>query len=135
MRGARHRGRVNVQIVAFPQSGVMRWPGVLDLLDAAVREGADLVGGIDPLEIDRDPKGQLDGVFAIAGRERHPLYDRGQRRPGGGRRPSAAQIGIVRRAHRRPRGCRIAGAGADHLNCSFACREKELWIARRRRCR
>jgi cytosine/adenosine deaminase-related metal-dependent hydrolase len=42
---------------------------VLDLLDAAVREGADLVGGIDPLEIDRDPKGQLDGIFAIA--ERH----------------------------------------------------------------
>ena len=39
-----------------PQSGVTRCPGVLDLLDAAVREGADLVGGIDPLEIDRDPK-------------------------------------------------------------------------------
>jgi cytosine/adenosine deaminase-related metal-dependent hydrolase len=64
----RHRGRVSVQIVAFPQSGVMRCPGVLDLLDAAVREGADLVGGIDPLEIDRDPKGQLDGIFAIAAR-------------------------------------------------------------------
>jgi cytosine/adenosine deaminase-related metal-dependent hydrolase len=57
-----------VQIVAFPQSGVMRCPGVLDLLDAAVRNGADLVGGIDPLEIDRDPKGQLDGIFAIAAR-------------------------------------------------------------------
>lgn len=55
----RHRGQVNVQIVAFPQSGVMRGPGVLDLLDAAVCEGADLVSGIDPLEIDRDPKGQL----------------------------------------------------------------------------
>ena len=46
----------------------MRCPGVLDLLDAAVRNGADLVGGIDPLEIDRDPKGQLDGIFAIAAR-------------------------------------------------------------------
>jgi cytosine/adenosine deaminase-related metal-dependent hydrolase len=52
----RHRGLVSMQIVAFPQSGVMRCPGVLDLLDAAVRSGADLVGGIDPLEIDRDPK-------------------------------------------------------------------------------
>jgi hypothetical protein len=60
------RGRMSVQIVAFPQRGVMRCPGVLDLLDAAVREGADLVGGTDPLEIDRDPKGQLDGIFAIA---------------------------------------------------------------------
>jgi cytosine deaminase len=63
-----HRGRVNVQIVAFPQSGVMRCPGVLDLLDAAVSSGADLVGGIDPLEIDRDPEGQLHAVFAIATR-------------------------------------------------------------------
>jgi cytosine/creatinine deaminase len=64
----KHRGQASVQIVAFPQSGVMRCPGVLDLLDQAVREGADLVGGIDPLEIDRDPKGQLDGIFAIADR-------------------------------------------------------------------
>ena len=64
----RYRDRVTLQIVAFPQSGVMRCPGVLDLLDGAVRNGADLVGGIDPLEIDRDPKGQLDGIFAIAAR-------------------------------------------------------------------
>jgi cytosine/adenosine deaminase-related metal-dependent hydrolase len=64
----RHRHQASVQIVAFPQSGVMRCPGILDLLDQAVREGADLVGGIDPLEIDRDPKGQLDGIFAIAAR-------------------------------------------------------------------
>jgi cytosine/adenosine deaminase-related metal-dependent hydrolase len=64
----RHRGQATIQIVAFPQSGVMRCPGVLDLLDQAVRAGANLVGGIDPLEIDRDPKGQLDGIFAIASR-------------------------------------------------------------------
>ena len=64
----RYRERVTMQIVAFPQSGVMRCPGVLDLLDAAVRNGADLVGGIDPLEIDRDPKGQLDGIFGVAAR-------------------------------------------------------------------
>jgi cytosine deaminase len=63
-----YRDRASVQIVAFPQSGVMRCPGVLDLLDAAVRSGADLIGGIDPLQIDRDPKGQLDGIFAIADR-------------------------------------------------------------------
>jgi cytosine/adenosine deaminase-related metal-dependent hydrolase len=64
----RHRGQVSMQIVAFPQSGVVRCPGVLDMVDQAVRQGADLVGGIDPLEIDRDPKGQLDGIFAIADR-------------------------------------------------------------------
>ncbi|MBM3524996.1 MAG: amidohydrolase family protein, partial [Alphaproteobacteria bacterium] len=61
-------GVATIQIVAFPQSGVMRCPGVLDLLDAAMRAGADLVGGIDPLEIDRDPRGQLDGIFAVAQR-------------------------------------------------------------------
>jgi hypothetical protein len=52
----RYRRRVSVQIVAFPQSGVMRCPGVLELLDAAMQSGADLVGRIDPLEIDRDSK-------------------------------------------------------------------------------
>src|SRR5215469_16106656 len=47
------------------------------------------------------------------------LYARGQRRPVDGRRPSAAQAGIVRPAHRRPRRCRIA-AGPDRLNLSVA---------------
>ena len=31
----RYCGRASVQIVAFPQSGVVRCPGVLDLLDTA----------------------------------------------------------------------------------------------------
>jgi cytosine deaminase len=66
-----HAHAVTMQIVAFPQAGVIRAGGqkMLDLLDAAIRAGADLVGGIDPCEVDRDPKGQLDGIFAIA--ERH----------------------------------------------------------------
>ncbi|WP_313301210.1 amidohydrolase [Diaphorobacter sp.] len=65
---ADHRQWMQIQIVAFPQTGVMRSPGTLALLDAAVAAGADLVGGIDPCEIDADPKGQLDGIFAIAER-------------------------------------------------------------------
>ncbi|MDP3417573.1 amidohydrolase [Falsiroseomonas sp.] len=67
---AAHAHAVTVQVVAFPQAGVMRQGGapMLDLLDAAVREGADLVGGIDPCEVDRNPSGQLDGIFAVAGR-------------------------------------------------------------------
>ena len=52
-----------MQIITFPPRGVKCCPGVLDLLDTAVRNGADLVGNIHPLEIDRDPKGQLDGIF------------------------------------------------------------------------
>lgn len=60
---------VDIQIVAFPQSGIRIDPGVADLLDAAVREGADLVGGLDPAGIDQDVTGHLDAVFAVA--EKH----------------------------------------------------------------
>jgi hypothetical protein len=34
-RASGHRGQLSVHIVAFPQSGVIRRPGVLDPLDAA----------------------------------------------------------------------------------------------------
>ena len=63
-----HQAAVTVQVVAFPQAGVMRAGGkpMLDLLDAAIAAGAELMGGIDPCEVDRDPRGQLDGIFAIA---------------------------------------------------------------------
>jgi cytosine deaminase len=64
-----HAGRCRVQIVAFPQSGVVRDRGTAQLLDAALLAGADLVGGIDPCAFDRDPAAQLDVVFGIA--ERH----------------------------------------------------------------
>ncbi|QIL82714.1 amidohydrolase family protein [Diaphorobacter sp. HDW4A] len=61
-----HRDWAQIQIVAFPQTGVMRAPGTLELLDAAIAAGADLVGGMDPCEVDCDPAGQLNGIFAIA---------------------------------------------------------------------
>jgi len=63
------RDLLDIQIVAFPQSGVMIEPGVTDLLDAAIGEGADLVGGLDPAGIDNDVKGQLDAIFGVA--EKH----------------------------------------------------------------
>lgn len=66
---AAYDGAVEATIVAFPQDGVLRRPGVLELLDAAAAAGADHIGGLDPASIDRDPVGQLDGIFAIA--ERH----------------------------------------------------------------
>lgn len=60
------RGVVEIEIVAFPQSGLMIRPGTLELLDEAMAMGADLVGGLDPCGIDRDPKGHLDAIFALA---------------------------------------------------------------------
>lgn len=60
------RGVVEIEIAAFPQSGLMIRPGTLELLDEAMAMGADLVGGLDPCGIDRDPKGHLDAIFALA---------------------------------------------------------------------
>ena len=59
-------GQVEIEIVAFPQSGLLCRPGTLDLLDAALDSGADLVGGLDPAGIDRDPKGHIDAIFELA---------------------------------------------------------------------
>ena len=63
-----YEGRITIEIVAFPQGGVVRCPNVIDLMDAALDAGADIVGGIDPSVIDRDPRGQLDAIFALADR-------------------------------------------------------------------
>jgi cytosine deaminase len=59
---------LSMQIVAFPQSGIVKRPGTAELLERAVKGGADLIGGIDPAGLDGDPKGHLDVVFGIAGR-------------------------------------------------------------------
>lgn len=60
------RGTVEIEIVAFPQSGLMIRPGTLDLMNQSMAMGADLVGGLDPCGIDRDPKGHLDAIFGLA---------------------------------------------------------------------
>lgn len=39
------RGRIDLQIVAFPQEGILRAPGTLGLLREALNAGADVVGG------------------------------------------------------------------------------------------
>jgi cytosine/adenosine deaminase-related metal-dependent hydrolase len=62
------RNAVDIQIVAFPQSGLLSRPGTLELLEEALRQGAEVVGGLDPAGIDRDPKGQLDTIFSLADR-------------------------------------------------------------------
>ena len=57
------------QIVAFPQYGVLAAPGSCELMDEALAMGADLVGGIDPIDRDGDLDGQLDLLFGLA--EKH----------------------------------------------------------------
>ena len=78
----RTRESIGIQIVAFPQSGILAAPGTADLLDAAMREGADVVGGLDPASFDGDREGHLDVVFGLAERHSAPvdihLHERGQ---------------------------------------------------------
>jgi cytosine/creatinine deaminase len=61
-------GIVDIDLVAFPQSGMLVRPGTVELLEQALRLGAETVGGLDPCAIDRDPKGHLDTVFGLAER-------------------------------------------------------------------
>ncbi len=60
------RDHAEIQIVAFPQSGIVTLPGAADMMEQAVREGADLVGGLDPAGFDHDVDGHLNVVFGIA---------------------------------------------------------------------
>lgn len=69
----RLKGLIDIEIVAFPQSGLLTRPGTLELMAQALRNGADIVGGIDPAGMDRDPKGHLDAVFGLAERHGRPV--------------------------------------------------------------
>jgi cytosine/adenosine deaminase-related metal-dependent hydrolase len=59
---------VGIDLVAFPQSGLLIRPGTMALMEQALQMGAETVGGLDPCAIDRDPKGHLDAVFGLADR-------------------------------------------------------------------
>jgi cytosine deaminase len=61
------RGSVDVQVVAFPQDGVVRDPGAADLVRQAMAAGADVVGGIPWIEYtEADEQSHVDQMFAIA---------------------------------------------------------------------
>jgi cytosine/adenosine deaminase-related metal-dependent hydrolase len=64
-----HAHRASVDVVAFPQAGLLLEPGVPALLEEGLRNGVDVVGGIDPCALDEDPRQHLDIVFDLA--ERH----------------------------------------------------------------
>jgi len=61
-----HRGRADVEIMAFPQAGLLIEPGVPALMEEALRQGADVMGGLDPCAMDADPVEHLDIVFGLA---------------------------------------------------------------------
>ncbi|MGY3440162.1 amidohydrolase family protein [Bradyrhizobium sp. USDA 4473] len=61
-----YRRLIDIQLVAFPQSGILSSPGTPQLLDEAVKLGANAVGGLDPASFDRNVEGHLDVVFGVA---------------------------------------------------------------------
>lgn len=59
---------MTMQVVAFPQSGMLIRPGTVELLEEAIKLGADCIGGLDPSTVDRDPVRHLDAIFSLADR-------------------------------------------------------------------
>ena len=59
---------MTIQLVAFPQLGILSTHGALEMMEEALRQGMECVGGIDPSNRDRDPVGHLDAVFGLADR-------------------------------------------------------------------
>ncbi|GAA1686549.1 amidohydrolase family protein [Glycomyces endophyticus] len=59
-------GRIDVELVAFPQTGILVSPGTAELLEEALKAGVKSIGGIDPAGFDLDAETHLDLVFALA---------------------------------------------------------------------
>ena len=66
MTKERYKDLMTMQLVAFPQSGMLTRPGTVDLLEEALKLGAECIGGLDPSTVDRDPVKHLDTIFAMA---------------------------------------------------------------------
>ncbi len=62
---------MQIQLVAFPQAGVMSCPGTAAVLQQALDAGVQVLGGIDPSTLDGDADGQLALLFGLA--ERHAV--------------------------------------------------------------
>lgn len=60
------RELIDIELVVFPQSGVVSHPGAAELMEAALGLGVEAVGGLDPAGIDGDIDAQLDVVFGLA---------------------------------------------------------------------
>jgi cytosine deaminase len=62
-----YKGKLTLQVVAFPQDGVVRDPGADRYVEQALDLGADVVGGIPWIEYtDADAQRHIDSMFALA---------------------------------------------------------------------
>lgn len=69
-----YRGLVDLQIVAFPQEGILKSRGTIELMEEAMKLGADVVGGCPYNELTwEDTKRHIDMVFDLAQRYGAPV--------------------------------------------------------------
>ncbi|MGW4119387.1 amidohydrolase family protein [Nocardia sp. NPDC004711] len=69
-----YRDRLDIQIVAFPQEGILQAPGTLDLLRESLHAGADVLGGCAYNERTvEDCRRHIDLVFDLAAEFDVPL--------------------------------------------------------------
>jgi cytosine/adenosine deaminase-related metal-dependent hydrolase len=60
-----YRGVMEIEIVAFPQQGLLRSDSV-KVMKAALRAGAEYVGGVDPAGLDRQVDFSLETMFELS---------------------------------------------------------------------
>ena len=66
---AEYANLLDLQIVAFPQEGILKSAGTLELMEEALRMGADVVGGCPYNERNwEETKAHIDQVFSLAQR-------------------------------------------------------------------
>lgn len=60
----RFRDVIDIQVVAFPQEGILKLPGMKEMMVQAMEKGADVVGGIPYNDV--SPLEHIDFVFELA---------------------------------------------------------------------
>src|SRR5262249_10545918 len=60
----KYKDSCDIQVVAFPQEGIVRDPGAAELLDEALKQGCDVVGGLPWYEYtDQEARQHIDICF------------------------------------------------------------------------
>ena len=65
----RYRDIVDIELVAFPQSGMLIRPGTVELMEKALQLGAQVVGGLDPARSTAIRRA-ISNVFGLADKYR-----------------------------------------------------------------
>lgn len=67
----KYKGLIDIQVVAFPQEGIMKAPGTEAMMHEAMKMGADVVGGIPYNDLSAND--HIDLVFELAKKYDKPL--------------------------------------------------------------